>query len=422
MAAQTLTTNMTPAQITKYSKNFLEYFKEIIVAEQFGQVVDIEEGGGKTIDFFRYHPLAKVTAAGSEGAKGFTYKGLLSMNITATLTEWYDQVDFSMLHYRTSRDRTLTAGIETVATQAAESNDLHIMKTLCEKNIWPLPASAFNSLGVVDPLVYAEDVTLDDVTSTTVFQLDDTAAGGLGRSKLADALEGGWLCVSRGAGYGHSCRITGYATVTHEITVIDALPETPVSSDGTNPTYMTIASPFNVSSVLGSGDVLSTALLNKAVEILRKNRARKFANGRYACLITPEVHRQLLHDKLWRETAVRSPALTDGGYRNGLVAEWADIDFFIHTTSPRYATALETVNSFSETTGNAYMTLVLGKDSFGVVGLGGESKPTLSIKIPNPSDGNTSNPNNTFGTVGWYRAWVVKPLNANFCVGILSIV
>ena len=65
MAAQTLTTNMTPAQITKYSKNFLEYFKEMIVSEQFGQVVNIEEGGGKTIDFFRYHPLAKMTTAGS---------------------------------------------------------------------------------------------------------------------------------------------------------------------------------------------------------------------------------------------------------------------------------------------------------------------------------------------------------------------
>lgn len=425
MAASTLTTNMTPAQKTKYLDKFLAHYKEVTVAEQFGQTVNIEKGGGKTVDFFRYHPLAKQTAAGTEGSKTFTYKSLLSMNITATLTEWFDQVDFSMLHYKTSRDRFLSAGVDTVAQQAAESLDREIIHQIVEHGIWPLPANAINSIGTQNSDYYVEGVKCDSVvtaTATTVVHLDESTFDGNMLSDNSASLVGGWACISKGRGYGHCSRISVFQSAENAMTLTDAAPETMESAGNTTPTEFTLMGPFFASTALASTDIISTQLLNKAVEILRKNGAKKFPNGRYACLMTPEVHRQLLSDKRWRETAIHSPQIADGGMKNGLIATWADLDFFLHTSRPKYKSAAA-VNSMSEGgNGRNMFTLCMGMDAFGVVGLEGEGKPVLSFKIPDPDDGNTSNPNNTFGTIGWYRAWITKPLNANYCVGILSYV
>lgn len=424
--ASTLTTNMTPAQKTKYLDQFLAHYKEVMVAEQFGQMVDVPHGAGKTVDWFRYHPLAKVTAAGSEGKSSFTYKSLLSMNITATLEEWFDQVNFSMLHWATSRDRHLAAGVDTVAQQAAESIDREIIHTIVEHGIWPLPANAVNSLGVIDNDYYVEGVKCDsvvDATPTTVVHLDESTFDNIKLSDNSQSLVGGWACISKGRGYGHCSRISVFQSAENAMTLTDAAPETMESAGDTTPTEFTLMGPFHASTALSSSNIISTELLNKAAEILRKNGAKKFANGRYACLITPEVHRQLLADKRWRETAIHSPSAADGGFTNGLVATWADMDFFIHTSRPRYKSTAATVNSMSEgSNGRLMFTLCMGMDAFGVVGLEGMGQPRISFKIPQPDDGNTSNPNNTFGTIGWYRAWVTKPLNANFCVGILSYV
>jgi len=423
VAASTLTTNITPAQKTKYLDQFLSHYKEVTVAEQFGQKVNLAHGEGKTVDWFRYHPLAKVTSAGSEGAKGFTYKALLGMNITATLVEWYDQVDFSMLHWATSRDRHLAAGVATVAQQASESIDREIIHQIVEHGIWPLPANAVNSLGVLDADKYAEGVKCDVITSTTAVSLDETTFGTNQLSANSESLDGGWACISKGRGYGHCSRIASFESTSNQMVLTNAAPETMMSAGDTTPTEFTLMAPFFASTALTSAHTISTECLNKAVEILRKNGAKKFANGRYACLITPEVHRQLLSDKRWRETAIHSPQIADGGHKNGMVATWADLDFFIHTSRPKYASTLGTVNSMSEGgTGRYMFTLCMGMDAFGVVGLEGMSAPRLSFKIPQPDDGNTSNPNNTYGTIGWYRAWITKPLNANFCVGLLSYV
>jgi hypothetical protein len=425
--AATLTTNMTPAQKTKYLDRFLSHYKEVIVAEQFGQTVTVEHGAGKTVDFFRYHPLAKVTSAGTEGDTGaYTYKALLSMNITATLTEWMDQVSFSMLHWATSRDRHLAAGVDTVTQQAAESIDREIIHQLVEHGIWPIPANAVSSLGVIDADYYAEGVKCDSVvtaTPTTVVHLDETTFDGNMLSDNTQSLVGGWACISRGRGYGHCSRISAFESAENAMTLTNAAPETMESAGNTTPTEFTLMGPFHASTALTSSHKITTELLNKGAEVLRKNGAKKFPNGRYACLITPEIHRQLLSDKRWRETAIHSPAAADGGHKNGLVATWADMDFFIHTSRPKYVGTAATINSMSEGgAGRLMFTLCLGMDAFGVVGLEGMGAPRLSFKIPTPDDGNTSNPNNTYGTIGWYRAWITKSLNANFCVGLLSYV
>lgn len=422
-ATLTSTTGITAAQKTYYVDRFMTHFKEVLVADQFSQKQPIPAGEGKTVDFFRYHPLAKVTAAGSEGKSGdFTYTALQGMNITAALETWYgNPVQFSTLHYMTSRDKYLSKAVDLVAQQAAESCERNIIKTLCEKNIWPLPANAVNSAGVVSASNYNEDVAATSAVSTTVLRLQTASFTLAGKAKN-DRFNGGWVCISRGKGYGHCSRISDYASANLAMTLIDAIPETPQSAGNSYPTKLTIAAPFSAQASLTSSDKITTALLQKAAEVLWKNGAKPFDDGYYACLITPEVHRQLLSDSQWRATAQNAPSAADGGYQPSEIARWGQFKMYRMTTRARYATAAATFNSFSETTGRMYVTLCVGQDSFGTVALEGRGEPDLIIKMPKGDDGNTSNPLNTFGTIGWVKYWVVKPLNANFCVGIMSYV
>lgn len=421
--AQTLTTNLTAAQITMYEDDFLSLFEERIVAERFGQVVNMPWGTGKVVDFFRYHPLAKITSAGSEGKSGdFTFAALTGMNLTATLEEWYGIISFSMQHYRTSRDRTLTRGVKRVAVQAAESSEYNVIKTLAENNIWPLPASAFDSTGTKITAVstaYQEGITLHSTNSTTVLYLKGPT---FSRSAKDGALIGGWVCFALGKGYGHCSRISAYASASRKVTLANASPEAAASASETDPTTITIGSPFELATKLTAGDKIDTGIINKAGEILFRNRAEPFDDGDYVILMPAEVHTQLLGDVKWRETATRSPASADGGYQNAEIARWGRFRVFRTTLDAHYAGTAEShlgTGAFS-TAGAVNLTFCLGKDSFGVVGLDGVGQPNLILKTPSNNDGNTSNPVNTFGTAAWYRSWIVKPLNANFCVGIMS--
>lgn len=423
-ATLTNTTGITAAQITDYRDQFLTRFKEILVVDQFGQKVPVPQGSGATIDMFRYHPLAKVTAAMSEGDKAPTGKKIQGFAIQATLADWGDYIEFSMLHYHTSRDRHLSQATDLVATQAAESNERQIIKTLAEKCIWPIPANAIDSTGAISASLYNEDITFGSVPSTTIVRLK-TGTVTLAGKAINKKYVGGWITFSKGAAYGHCSRISVYASASLALTMADAAPEIPQSAGNTTPSKVVIASPFMSQGLLTSANKILTSHFMKAQEILFKNGAQPFDNGKYACLVSPEVHTQLLGDTKWRDTAVRQVAATDGGYRNGKVAEWGGFDFYRMTTRARYTSTTQSytgANAFAEDAGHLYVTFCLGQNAFGIPGLEGVAEPQLSIDIPKMNEGNPAVPIKTYGTMSWYRSWVVKALNANFSVGIISYV
>lgn len=419
----TTTGTLTEAQKTYYLDRFLSHFTEAMVANQFAQSVPLPDGEGKTVDWFRYHPLAKVTTASSESITSYTYQAPEGMAITATVEIWdiKKPIQFSMLHYKTSRDRYLTKMVDLVSDNAAESLERNSLYTLAETGIFPLVGGAVNSAGTQNAAYLNEDIAVSSPTSTTVLTLVNTSLSLKGKNG-SQTFKGGWVCITRGAAYGHCCRISAYSSTTRQITLATALPEAAQSPTNNYPTKLTIAAPFSGSSCLLATHIISTALLNKAAEILRKNKAQRFPNGKYILIVTPEVHTQLLNDSKFRDTAVNSPNFTNGGYQNSKVKEWADFDIFETTCRARYATVAETVNSFSETTGRMRMSFALGMDAFGTVDLSGRAEPELFIKMPTADDNNTSNPLNAWGTMAWKKYWKVKSLNANFCVGIMTYV
>lgn len=415
--AGTLTNNLTAAQKTKYQKDFLSHFKEKLLIRNFGQTSSIAHAEGATVDWFRYRPLAKVTAAASEGLTSFTYKSLSGMAITATVEEWGDQVSFSMLHWATSRDRHLAKGTENVATQAAESLERETYFQLMRTGILPLHPRAVNTSGQVSASWLAQNVKLVSATSTTVVRLSDSMMGLSGKA-VNDAFNGGWMAVQGGANYGFASRIADYASANRVLTLSTAAGEAYQSAGNSYPSEVTLVSPFRT--VLANTDTIHTALISKAVSILRKGGAQPFEDGYYAGIMTTEIEDQLMGTAAWRETAYRASFDRANGLVPAEITVWGGVKWHRATYTARFVTTAKTMNAFSQTAGNVFTTLIMGRDAFGIPAIEGMGEPQMSIKIPTPNDNNTSNPRNTFGTIGWTAWWKVKPLNANFCVAIFS--
>jgi len=427
-AAGTTTATLSEAMKIFYKDTFLAHFEEGLVLQGLGQSVPIPLHSGKQVNFFRYHPFAKVTSAlTNEGETGsLTYKKFEGMNVTGTIVTWNDQFEFSELLYLTSRDPFLARGTELVAQQAAESIERETLRVLSEGNIWPIDARQVNTSGEDQVFFYSEGVQVSSVETTSaaaayIIHVNAVSStGGMTISNVslsADVLNGGWVCVSKGAAYGYSTRITDFVSTNQELT-LDALdiPEVMQQTSDNNPTKLTICNPFGVA--MTSAAKLDTKVLQKAEEVLFKNGAPTYEDGNYRAYIQPEIYRQLLADTDWVTSVTRDQG--SEGLRKNELGVWSRTRFMRGTTGARYATTAQTFNSYSETTGNVFLTLVSGRDSYGVVGLDGRGAPEMNIKIPGPNDGNTENVNNLYGRMGWKLYWIVKPLNANFMCGIFS--
>jgi len=427
-AAGTTTATLDEAMKTYYEGTFLAHFEEALVLQNMGQSVPVPLHSGKTVNWFRYHPFAKVTSAlTNEGETGsLTYKKFEGMNVEGTLVTWNDQFEFSELLYLTSRDPFLARGTELIGQQAGESIELETLKVLAEGNIWPIDARQVNTSGEDQVLFYSEGVVVSSVetASAAAAYIIHVAAvsttGGMTISNVAisdDVLNGGWVCVSKGASYGYSTRITDFVSDNQALT-LDALdlPEVMQMSTDNNPTQLTICSPFTVAQT--SAAKLDTKVLQKAEEVLFKNGAPAYEDGLYRAYIQPQIYRQLLADTDWVTSITRDQG--SEGLRRNELGVWSKTKFMRGTTGARFATTAQTFNSYSETAGNVFLTLVCGRDSFGTIALEGRGSPEMNIKIPNPNDGNTENVNNLYGRAGWKLYWIVKPLNANFMCGIFS--
>lgn len=416
--AATRTDVLTAAQKTKYQREFLRHFEERTLMRQFAQMAPVPDGEGKTLDWFRYYPLAKKTSADSEGLTSFTYKSYQGMAIQATMLEWGDQVSFSMFHYKTSRDRHLVKAVDTLSQHAAESTEYEIFFQLQRTGILPLHPKAVTSLGVTSPSWISQNVKLVSATSTTVIRLSDSQLTLSGKA-VNDAFNGGWLCIQFGAGYGHAARIADYASANRIVTLSVAAPDTPESAGNTNPTEVTLVSPFRAA--LTASDTMHTALLQKALEILRKGGARPFEDGFYAGIMSPEIETQLMGDRVWKEQAYRASYGEAQGYRGAKLDTmiWNGIRWFRVTKGPRFVTTAVTMNAMSQDSGNVFLTMIMGQDAYGIPHLDAAT-PMFHHKIPSPDDQNTSNPRGSFGTDAWNLWWVVKPLNACHNIGIFS--
>lgn len=414
MAVANTTSTQSTHLKTYYVDMFLEYFREVLVVSKYGQDQPLPRAGGTTANWFRYHPLAKVTSAGTEGTvtSDLTFATLASMTIESTVEVWYNALQVSDVLKMQSRDSNLEGVTELLAVNAAESVERQTIYTLAEQNIYPILAHCINqTTGGQYTAAQEQRVAVSYGGSTTVFRVSTLSSSAGGN----DLWNGGWVCVTKGKGYGHCSRISDFATTNTVFTIIDALPEA-FTSAGDYASYVTIASPFHAADAVGSGDLIHTQALQHAEMNLFKNGAKPYEDGYFIGAVTPEVYNSLLADSTWK-TSVQYDQGSEGLRRNE-IGIWSRTRFFRMTTIPGYLQdTTGAFNTFTES-GETHVTFIMGRNAFGTLMLSGKNEPQLIIKTPGPQD--TSNPLDLYSTAGWKFWWKTVPLNANWCMGIFS--
>lgn len=157
----------------------------------------------------------------------------------------------------------------------------------------------------------------------------------------------------------------------------------------------------NITAVAAT-DVLSGSEIRKAIRTLKKAKAKTFGNGMFKAVIAASAAYDLRGNSEWLDASRYTDATN---IRNGQLGKLYGVEFF------------ETNNEVSESsTVTVYHNFVFGQNAYGTVNLSGQAGQRIYVKTPGPSD--TSNPVDTWSTVGWKANFAVAVLNSAWIVDI----
>ena len=106
------TTTLSAEMKTFYDMRLIDEASPMLVHEQFGQKRPIPQGGGKTVNFRRFSPLAKATTALTEGVTP-SGSSLSVSSISAIVAQYGDYVvqsDRSRQHHTRDDEAARQAG------------------------------------------------------------------------------------------------------------------------------------------------------------------------------------------------------------------------------------------------------------------------------------------------------------------------
>ena len=411
-----------------YDKKFLSRVKDSLYMWQFGQKRPIPENGGKEIRFFRYHDLAAVTTALTEGTNPDP-TAITGCEVNRTLEEWGAFSQHSSLVSRTHIDKGLAQVSQLWGSQAGRTIDLrtikevvangcHTMRVDCAANT----SYAGNAPGVLGPF------TVGNTTQTTTVIKANYAA------LTDDAFNGGHIVFTSGKNYGQGRLVTDCesAAALSSITVTLPFENAPTSGDSFILSHAGMSTTTLAADAMDTTDVITHKAMTKVWEALKIQKAEPYDAGYYILMLDPTSHAGFLSDSTWIPIQQYAGG---GGLLNGEIGRY--MGFRVVTTTQPFRCALpvpqEATNYYGpgqssttyatsgsnySATGTGHYNLAFGREAFGVTHLPGLSSPKIIIKTPGPND--TSNPLNRFSTVGWELPFVPCALNALWCVAVVS--
>jgi N4-gp56 family major capsid protein len=157
----------------------------------------------------------------------------------------------------------------------------------------------------------------------------------------------------------------------------------------------------NITAVAAT-DVLSGAEIRKAIRTLKKNKAKTFSNGMFKGIIAASAAYDLRGNSEWLDASRYVDATN---IRNGQLGKLYGVEF--------YETNNEVTTSSTVT---VYHNFILGQNSYGTVNLANQPGSRIFVKTPGPSD--TSNPVDSWSTVGWKANFAATVLNSDWIVDI----
>lgn len=170
----------------------------------------------------------------------------------------------------------------------------------------------------------------------------------------------------------------------------------------------------NLSDLSSTATVCSAADVLDVVTQLRINRAPEI-NGGYVSVAAPQVLRDLMRDNDWLNAATRSNV---GALYNGEVGSLYGVRFVEDTNPFRVLDAADANHDTFNAAGDAFCTLFLGGEAFGVPALSGDSPMSPSIQIVDTPD--KKDPLNQVITVGFKTMYTAKVLTPNYYIRYFS--
>ena len=129
----TLLSGLSAEMKTYYDMNLINEASANLVHDQFGQKRPIPKGGGKTIEFRKFSPLAKATTALTEGVTP-DGKSLTVTTITATVAQYGDYITQSDMLELTALDNTIIEATKLLGKQAGATLDTVVRNVLVAGN------------------------------------------------------------------------------------------------------------------------------------------------------------------------------------------------------------------------------------------------------------------------------------------------
>lgn len=151
---------------------------------------------------------------------------------------------------------------------------------------------------------------------------------------------------------------------------------------------------------VAAGMILTYTIINQLSEFLKRQNVKKIKmpNGRmgFVALTPPEIMTQLKNMTEWKDA---QKYVTPDMIKQGIVGELDGIFFQDSNTAPIYAAA-------GAGSIDVYGMIVLGKEAFGIVDVGGQAKPEIIIHDKDDAGSALD----LFSTVGWKSLFVAKIL------------
>ena len=125
----TLLAGLSAEMKTFYDMTLIDEAQANLVHDQFGQKRPIPNGGGKTIEFRKFAPLAKATTPLTEGVTP-DGKSLTVSTITATVNQYGDYITQSDVLELTALDNTILEATKLLGRQAGMTLDTVVRNVL----------------------------------------------------------------------------------------------------------------------------------------------------------------------------------------------------------------------------------------------------------------------------------------------------
>ena len=394
--AGTATTTTTLSQLMKtyYDRRLLKFAEPVMVADKLADHSrDIPQKEGKTVNFTRLVPLDKITSATTEGSNP-DYVEMEAFEFEKTTAKYSNSIRLTDTLQLTAYDDVLDDAVMLSGVNMGESINYQYRLAM---------SLGFYPMRVDNSSTYAATDAVDTTADTTYCNSSLTQDN--------DFWNDGLIIFTSGQCAGYAGLVTDFVSSSGVVTFEPALKDAPADGD---------AFRIVVTTGLAATNVVTGASVERAVAVLKHNKAPKYDGKFYVGIMSPFVVYDFMQDSAWVNAQhYASPE----AIKNGELGKWGGVRWYedteAFTTLITDGTEDDSTLGFSvySSSGTINQTPIFGKHAIAGTRISGV-KDKLIVKVSGPTD--TSNPTNAYSYVSWKAYFVAVVLNGLFGVQILS--